>query len=166
MTIYVVVPLLAVVALVQTTIMPHLTVFGVFPDLPLLVVVSWSLLRGAKEGVIWAFMAGIAVDLFSGAPFGAATFSLIVVGLLSGLGEATVFRTHIALPLLTMFLATILYNLCFLLILQIMGSVVTWLESLLGIILPSAILNAVLTPVVLGSMRILDIRFGREEMEW
>lgn len=166
MTLYLVIPFLVVVALVQATIVPHLTIWGVYPDLPLLVVVSWSLLRGAREGMVWGFIAGVAVDLFSGAPFGAATLGLLAVSFLSGLGQATVYRAHVVLPLLVMFLATIVYDLVFLLVVRISGEPVDWLASLLRVILPSAVLNAVLTPVVLMGLRILDNRFGREEMEW
>lgn len=146
--------------------MPHLAVWGVFPDLPVLVVVSWSLQRGAREGAVWGFIAGIAIDLFSGAPFGAATLSLTIIGFLSGIGQVAAFRAHVALPLLAMFLATILYDLIFLLVILISGQTVTWLDNLFRIILPSAVLNALLTPVVLRAMRMLHTRFGREEMEW
>jgi len=165
-TVYLVVPLLFVVALLQSTLVPHLSIWGVFADLPLLVVVSWSLLRGSREGAIWGFIAGLAVDLFSGAPFGAATLSLIVAGLLGGLGQATVYRTHIALPVIMIFLTTIVYDLLFLLIVQISAQPVDWLGSLFRIVLPSAMLNAVLTPPVFLTMRWLYNRFGREEMEW
>lgn len=146
--------------------MPHLAVWGVFPDLPLLIVVSWSLQRGAREGAVWGFIAGITIDLFSGAPFGAATLSLTIVGFLSGLGQAAAFRAHVALPLLAMFLATILYDLIFLLVILISGQTVALLDDLFRIILPSAVLNALLTPVVLRAMRMLHTRLSREEMEW
>jgi len=165
-TIYLVVPLLVVVGILQTTLVPHLVIWGVFADLPLLVVVSWSLLRGPREGILWGFVAGLTVDLFSGAPFGASTLALIAVGALAGLGAATVFRAHVALPLLAMFLATIVYDLLFLLVVGISGYPVAWLESFYRIILPSATLNAVLTPVVFVTMRWLHVRFGREDMEF
>jgi rod shape-determining protein MreD len=165
-TIYLVVPFLAIIALLQTTIMPHLAVWGVFPDLPLLVVVSWSLQRGGREGAVWGFIAGMIVDLFSGAPFGAATLSLTIVGFLSGIGQITAFQAHVALLLLVMFLATILYDLIFLLVILISGQTTAWLDNLFHIVLPSAALNALLTPVVLRAMRVLHMRFGREEMEW
>jgi rod shape-determining protein MreD len=165
-TIYLVVPLLAVVAILQTTIVPGLAVWGVFANLPLLVVVSWSLLRGPREGAVWGFIAGLMVDLLSGAPFGAATLSLITVGFLTGLGETTVFRARIALPMVAMFFATIVYELLFLLVVQISGQPVTWLDSVFRIVLPSAILNAVLTPIIFLTMRWLYARFGRKEMEW
>jgi rod shape-determining protein MreD len=165
-TIYLVVPALVVVALLQATIMPHMAVWGVFPDLVVLVVASWGLLQGPAEGSLWGFIAGGAVDLFSGAPFGAATLSLIIVGVVSGLAKASALRAHVALPILTVFLATIMYNLIFLLVLAISGQTVVWLDSVFRVILPSAVLNAVLTPPVYGIMRWAHTRFLQEEMEW
>jgi rod shape-determining protein MreD len=164
-TIYLVVPLLLVLAILQASIVSRLTIWGVFADLPLLVVVNWSLLQGAREGMVWGFVGGLAVDLLSGAPFGAATLSLLAVGVLSGLGHKTVFRGHFALPLVAVFLGTILYNLLFLLVLQIAGQTVAWLDSLVRMVLPSAALNAALTPIVFGLMRWLYIRLRREEVE-
>jgi rod shape-determining protein MreD len=165
-TIYLVVPLLAAIAILQSTVVSQLRIWGVFADLPLLVVVSWSLLRGSREGLIWGFISGLALDLLSGAPFGAATFGLMAVGLLSGLGKATVFRSQVVLPLVTVLLATIVYDIIFLFVVWISGYPVSWLDSLIYLILPSAVLNAVLTPVVFVIMRWLSTRFGRAEMEW
>ena len=167
-TIYLVVPLLAIVATLQATIVPRLTIWGVFADLPLLVVVSWGLLRGPREGILWGFVAGLAVDLFSGAPFGAATLALIAVGFLAGLGHAAMYRAHLALSMVVMFLATIVYDLLFLLVVGIVGDPVAWRavrDSFVHLILPSALLNAVLTPLILLSMRWLYTRFSREKME-
>ena len=137
-----------------------------FADLPLLVVVSWGLLRGPREGLSWGFLAGVAVDLFSGAPFGAATFGLMAVGFLSGLGQSTVFRSQIFLPVLVMLLATIVYDMLFMIVTWISGYGVSWLDSLFRLVLPSAVLNAVLMPVVFVIVRWLNTRLGREEMEW
>jgi rod shape-determining protein MreD len=165
-TIYLVVPLLAAIAILQSTVVAQLKIWGVFADLPLLVVVSWSLLRGSREGLVWGFVAGLALDLLSGAPFGAATFGLMAVGLVSGLGKSTVFRSQIVLPLVTVLLATIVYDIIFLIVVWISGYPVVWLDSLVHMILPSAVLNAFLTPIVFVVMRWLSTRFGRVEMEW
>jgi rod shape-determining protein MreD len=109
-TIYLVVPLLVTVAILQSTLVSHFRIWGVFADLPLLVVVSWSLLRGPREGLIWGFVAGLTLDLFSGAPFGAATFGLMAASFLSGLGQSTVFRSQLFLPVIVMLLATVVYD--------------------------------------------------------
>ena len=63
------------------------------------------------------------------------------------------------------FLATVLYDMLFLLMVLISGQFVPWVENLLRIILPSAVLNALLTPVFIELLRIIHQRLGREEME-
>jgi rod shape-determining protein MreD len=166
MTLYLVVPFLVIVVILQATIMPHLTVMGVFADLPVLLVVCWGLLRGPREGIIWGFIAGVAVDVVSGAPFGAATLSMLLVGLLAGLGKNSVFAAHIVFPVIAVFLGAILYNVSFLLIVWISGRDVAWLDSFLRIVLPAALLNAVLAPIVFLPMRGMYSRFSQEEMGW
>ncbi len=165
MTIYLVVPLLAVVAILQSTVVSHFQVWGVFADLPLLVVVNWAILRGPREGLVWGFVAGLVLDVFSGAPFGAATFGLMAVGSLSGLGTSTVFRSQVALPMVAALLTTIIYDIIFLAVVWISGNPVSWLDSLFRLILPSAVLNTVLTPVIMVIMRWLNARLGSREME-
>jgi rod shape-determining protein MreD len=159
------IPLLLLVAIVQTSVVPYLSIWGVFADLPLLLVVSWGLLQGKRQGLLWGLVAGVSVDILSGAPFGAATLSLALVGFAAGLGQATVFRDHPALPLLGVFLATILYDLVFLAIVRILGHPVAWLDSLLRIVQPSAMLNSLLVPLVFFPMRLLHRRFLKQEME-
>ena len=163
---YLIVPLLVVIAVVQSTVMSHLTIAGVKPDLMLLVVISWSSLRGAEEGILWGFIAGLSLDLVSGAPFGVSTLAMLIVSFLSGLGEVNIFGTHIALPLTTVFFATIFYDLLFLLLLEVTGWSVVWFESFIKLILPSALLNVALMPVIYWAMRWLHRRTGREQIGW
>jgi rod shape-determining protein MreD len=164
-TLYVVIPLLLVVSIAQTALVPYLSIWGIFADLPLLFVISWGLLEGKRQGLLWGVIAGMSIDILSGAPFGAATLSLALVGFLVGLGQATVFRYHAALPLLAAFLATILYNLVFLSVVSILGQPVAWLDSMLRIVQPSALLNALLLPLVLVPLRLFHQRFVKQEME-
>jgi hypothetical protein len=65
-----------------------------------------------------------------------------------------------------MLAATIIYDLFFLFIVWISGQPVAWLDSLVRIILPAAVLNAVLTPVVFIALRKLHTLLSRAEMEW
>jgi len=134
--------------------------------LVLLAVVSWNLLRGAEEGVVWGLIGGILLDLLSGAPFGVSTIAMALVSFLTGMGEMNVFRTNIALPLATIFFATIAYNLIFLILLQAMGWPIAWIDGLIRVILPTALLNTLLMPFVYRPMRWLHHRTGREEISW
>lgn len=164
--IYASILLLISVALIQSTVMPHLTLWGVKPDLMLLVVISWSLLRGAREGIVWGFIGGFCLDLFSGTPFGLSALALLIASFFSGFGEATVFRTHVILPLATVLLASLIYNFIFLLVLRTLGWSVVWLDSFIRLALPASLLNVLLTPLVYPAMRWLHRKTSREEIDW
>lgn len=132
----------------------------------LLTVISWSLLRGAKEGLIWALVGGIGLDLLSGAPFGTSTVILVALSLVAGLGELSVFRTHIALPLIATLIATLAYDLFFLLLLYVRGHSIVWTDSLIKVVLPSTLFNVLLAPFVYKALYWLHRRTGQEEMAW
>jgi rod shape-determining protein MreD len=80
-----VIPLAA--ALLQTTVVPFISVAGARPNLPFLVAGSWSLAAGAGEAVWWAFIGGISADLLSGGPLGAFAVASLPPVALIGLGE-------------------------------------------------------------------------------
>jgi rod shape-determining protein MreD len=150
----------------QSALLPHLRIWGVFPNLMLMVVVSWSLLRGADQGLVWAFAGGLLVDLLSGSPLGAGTLALMAVAFLAGIGEVNVFRTHIALPLAAVLLSTLLYGLLMLLALQVTGQPVDWPGSLAKTVLPSAVVNTLLTPLVYGTIYWLHRHLGQDVIDW
>lgn len=166
MNIYATILLLIATVIIQTTTMPHLTIMGVKPDLMLLMVISWSLLRGAQEGMIWALVGGMGLDLLSGAPFGTSTVPLVILSLLAGVGELSVFRTHITLPLLATLIATLAYNLFFLLLLHMQGHSIAWADSLIKVVLPSTLFNLLLAPFVYKALYWLHRKTGREEIAW
>jgi rod shape-determining protein MreD len=139
---------------------------GVKPNLMLLMVVSWSLLRGAQEGVLWALVGGMGLDLLSGAPFGTSTVALVTLSLLAGVGELSVFRTHLTLPLIATLVASLAHNLFSLLLLHLRGFSIDWADSLIQVVLPSTLINVLLAPFVYRALYWLHRKTGREEMAW
>jgi len=165
-SIYFLLPLLLVVALFQTTILPEITILGVKPELMLLVVLAWSLLRKAEEGLFWAFLGGLTLDIFSGGPFGASALALLVISFIAGRVEASTIRTSFLLPMAAALAGTLLYQVLFLLIIQLIRGAVPWIDSLLGVILPSLAVNTLLMPVIFRLAVWLDRKTGRPEIRW
>jgi len=163
---YLVCLLLVVIALAQTTLSPRLALLGVQPNLMLLAVLSWSLLRGGKEGMLWAFGGGVLLDMLSGSPFGTSTLSLLLVSFLSGLGEVMMFRPSLSLRLVASFAGSLLHDSAFLMILQLMGWPVDWPTSLWRLMLLAAGLNTVLMPLVYVLLRWLHRRTKEAELAW
>lgn len=75
--IYVAIPLMAVLAVLHSSVLARIPVLGVAPQLLFLVALSWGIVRGLEEGLIWAFIAGVFADLFSLAPLGISSLAFM-----------------------------------------------------------------------------------------
>jgi rod shape-determining protein MreD len=107
-------PLLVfVAALLQSTVVVRLVVRGVKPDLVLIIVVISTLIYGGKAGLLWAFLGGIGVDLFSGGPLGISSLGLMFAALVSGVGHRVLSRYHLLVPLGASALGTLIYGLVY-----------------------------------------------------
>lgn len=73
------VPLLILAAALQVTIVPQLRVQGGEPDLVLLIVLAYARRATLEQGVTWAFVGGLALDLLSSTPTGTHILSLILI---------------------------------------------------------------------------------------
>lgn len=119
--IYVAILLMAALAILHTSVLAQLPVPGAVPQLLFLVALSWGIVRGLEEGLIWAFIAGIFTDLFSLGPLGISALAFMA-------GVAGPLMLRRALPphrlLVAMFLAalgTIIYLLVYAAGLRVFG---------------------------------------------
>lgn len=74
-SVYVAIPIMLLLSIVQTAVLPFFPILGLTPQLPFLVALAWALIRGEDEGVLWAFVAGFFLDLFSIIPVGVTSLS-------------------------------------------------------------------------------------------
>jgi rod shape-determining protein MreD len=82
------IPILALAAILQSTLAPQIQILGGRPDFVFLLVLSWSINARLDESVIWAFAGGIMQDLFSVLPIGTSTLGMIpLVFGVTGLGR-------------------------------------------------------------------------------
>lgn len=162
---YLVVPLLAVIALIQTTLLPIFLPGPVRPDLMLMIVVGWGVVHGDGEAALWGLAGGLVLDLFSGAPFGLHTFGLGAIGWLADTLQTNFFRSNLLVPLATIFVATILYHIGQAAVMQLLGYTINWAFYSFNVVLPTAILNTALMPLVYFFLRRLD-RVVRPRLTW
>jgi len=152
--------------LVQSSLGPFITFVGVHPDLVLVAVISWMLLRGPGEGLVWAVIGGLGLDLLSSSPFGAATVALVITSLLASLGYGRVFGGPLVLPLVLTFPLSLAYYMTFTLLLSVLDHPVAWLPTLTNVILPASVLNIAATFLLFPPLRLLHRKTGREEIGW
>jgi rod shape-determining protein MreD len=129
--------------LLQVSFFPYFKINGVQPDLVLALVIAWTVLRGLPEGITWAVLGGLCIDLLSGGPFGIFTLAMLVVSLTANLFHGRVFGSSIIIPLGLTFPLTLLFNGLSLLALNLLGRTIDWNLALSEILIPLAVLNSV-----------------------
>ena len=70
--------------ILQTTLFPLLAIRGIFPNTALIIVTSYALLRGSKEGAIVGGFTGLLMDIFFSKMIGLYTLLYLVIGLFFG----------------------------------------------------------------------------------
>lgn len=145
---YVAIPLMGLLAIIQTAVLPRFPIAGVAPQLLFLVALGWGLQRGIKEGLVWAFIAGIWVDLYSIAPIGVSS-----VAFMAGVGTAVAVQQilpprNLLSAILLAALGTLIYLTVYIITLRIFGHGIS-INGLLEI-LPIFLLHVILiVPVYL-----------------
>jgi rod shape-determining protein MreD len=156
------IPLLVTVALSQTVLVSRIDLWGGRPDVMLLVVLVWSMVRGMNEGLVWGLIGGLIIDLISGGPLGATTLSLLVVAFMAGEPWGLGVGAPVIRLLILTFICVIVYHLVLLAVLGWTGYAVDWGWALLRVAAPSALLNAVLAPFVQWPLGWLERRTRQE----
>ncbi len=140
-SIYLAIPLMVVLGVIQTAVLPHFSFRHLSPQLPLLVALAWGMLHGLDEGMVWAFIGGISMDLFSITPLGITAISyLVAVTAVLWLQQA--FPTsRLILPVLLAAVATTIFLMVSLLLLRLTGFISTFQVAVT--LWPLVLLNAI-----------------------
>lgn len=142
--------------LLQVTLSPYIKINGVHPDLVLVLVIGWTILRGLRDGFIWALIGGLSIDFVSGAPFGIFTLALLLVTLVANLFHGRTFGSSIILPVSLAFPLSLLFNGVALLLLNLLGRPIAWNEALSNVLIPIAIFNTVAMLLVFPLLYLLN----------
>jgi rod shape-determining protein MreD len=132
---------LLLLALAQSTVFTRLHLGGAVPNFVLSAVVVWNLLRGTREGLVWAFVGGLTLDLLSAGPLGLSSIGLLVVCALAGIAEGRVQAQSMALALVSTGVGTVVFDAIVLLGLALSGHAPGRPEEVAGLVLSSVLLN-------------------------
>lgn len=153
-TVYIAVPLMALLVVVQTSLLPYFPILGLVPQLLFLVAIGWGLLHGVNEGLLWAFVAGLFVDMFSVAPLGISAVAYMValppvIWLTTLLPE-----NRYLIPMLQTGLATFIMMVLNFLLLRLFGFALGW--EYMEIVPSTAVLHAALVLPIYWTMFRID----------
>jgi len=141
-SIYLAIPLMLVLGLVETAVLPHFPIFGAEPQLAFVVALAWGLLYGIEEGVVWAFFAGIFTDFFSITPVGVSSMAFMVGVTAVIFVQQALPKSRVLLPLALAGLATVISFILNIIMLRLFGTIADF-QSIT--VLPTVILVNMLT---------------------
>jgi rod shape-determining protein MreD len=158
---------MALLVALQTSLVPHLDVGLARPQLVLVAVVCWAVVRGRGEALPWAIFGGLLLDLLSRLPPGSHILALALVAYFVDLVHRNIpVSTAIFAPI-AMAAAGVAYGTILVVAVAVLGHHADVRGALLNDILPSTVYDLVLMVPVLLSLRAFNRRFPASILpEW
>ena len=140
--------LVATTVVVQVALMPQLRLFGVVPDLGLVLAIAVAYHDGAETAAIVGFLTGVGFDLFLRTPVGTSALAYAVTGYLAGLLQTGLIRANRWMPLLLGALGGLVGGLLFVAVAILAGTDALISSGTLATVAKAALFDAVLSPFV------------------
>ena len=94
----------------QSTLFQYIEILGVKPNTALIIIISYSILRGDVEGAILGFFAGLLTDIYFSSYIGLHALLGILIGYFCGKPYKDFFRENFFLPLSLVAICSLLYQ--------------------------------------------------------
>ncbi len=143
----------------QGTVFASLNFANTSPNLLIILIVSLSLMRGEKTGVILGFFAGILMDVFMGTTIGLYALIFMYLGYANGSFHRVFFPEDIKLPMIMIVVSDIFYGFLVYILLFLLRGRTDFSFYFSNVILPEAIYTIVITillyPLILWINKLL-----------
>jgi rod shape-determining protein MreD len=150
-------------AILESSVLTHLQVGGVTPDLVFAVGIAVAMVLGFESGMTWAFVGGVTLDLLlPGRALGSSALTLVLITAAALLAARAVWPPRLAIVTAVTFVLTFPYQLMLVALLTLTAGVV-FAGLSIGELLAIAFLNALIAAIAVVVIRALDLRFGEPE---
>lgn len=134
--------------ILQTTILPSFSIFGVVPNTALILIIIISLNKGKYYGGFVGMAIGIIQDIIFASTIGINAFIYFFIGFIIGALENTMARDNIVIPVICAFLGTIFYNVMYFLFLFFLSREVPFALFMKDVLLIEIVYNSLLTIII------------------
>jgi len=154
-------------AILESSVLTHLQVGSVRPDLVLAVGVAVAMVLGFESGMTWAFVGGLSLDLLlPGHVLGSSALALILVVALALVIARVVWPPRLLIVAATAFMLTFAYQALLLGLTALTGGA-SFSGVSAGALVLVALANAVIAGLAVPALRALELRFGEpERLAW
>jgi len=140
-------------AIVQASSVEQFKILGVSPNLLLVFLVAWLVVRGLDDVLPMLFVAGVTFGLVGLQPPGVILLALLPIAGFGVLRELHVVHSDLILVVLLVFGASLMYEIVILGSIMATGGVLEVATGLRATVVPAAIVNVGLAPPVYFVMR-------------
>ena len=141
MSYYVGIALVFLFALAEASVLPLFRVHELQPNLVLILLVIWLVVRGQEEAYVLIPVGAVVLGLVGGAPIGTALIGLAPIALLQELRGAQLTDRGLVVAVVFCAIISLIYNYTFLAVFTLEGQSGSWLIATTHVILPTVLLN-------------------------
>ena len=137
--------IISICFVLQTTTFQTLSFANIAPNLLIVVVAAFGLMRGKKEGMYIGFFSGLLIDIFCGFYLGIYALLYMYVGYLTGLFQKRFYPEDIKLPLIIISASDLISNLIIYVFLFLTRSRYDFAYYLKSVIIPEFVYTMIIT---------------------
>lgn len=134
-------PLMALLAILQSAVATQLRLADGQADLVLVAIVAWALTGRSQEAMVLGLVGGLFLDLLSALPLGSTALALVLVAYAVSLTEGRLWGAHLLTPLGVVFAASLFFSAYTLLASVLVGARVDLTGLASRVVLPGLFLN-------------------------
>ena len=147
----------------QSTLFPHIAIFGAIPDTALILIVSYAIMRNEIEGALFGLFAGLVQDLSSGLFIGIFALLGFLLGYVCGKPFKDFFKDNYFLPFMVVLLASTVHQfLLYVTTVMFTGQIEFWFYAR-AIILPTVVYTVSLSIPVYVLMHLINKKLEKHE---
>ena len=150
MRIWVISGMLAIAYILQSTVLQYIEIWHVKPNLIIMMVIYFALLRGSIEGGVGGFIGGMLMDIFGGKIFGVYALIAMYTGIGAGYFNKRFFKENYFVLIFFMVVFTFVHELLLYFIYYFLWGQTHIVFAIRNIILPVSIYNGLLALPVFG----------------
>lgn len=139
--------ILLVVNVLQSTVFDGIRIKGISPNFSIMIIVSFALLRGSKEGSMVGFFTGLIMDIVFSTSRGYLAIVGACIGYFCGKFNKDFYRENLVLPFLLTLISTTIYGFTISLPFLMRGKI-NYIYFIRNIIFPEIIYTIILSIVV------------------
>lgn len=156
--------LLILTQILEATVFQILRIGNIAPNFMIILIVSFALLRGSKEGTVVGIAAGLLYDSTFGLMMGPAIFAYALIGFISGKFNKNFYRENFIIPLICTFFSSLFFSLINMIALVLRGELhfVFYLKT---IVIPELIYTMALALIIYQLAYIVNEKIEEREKE-